>query len=168
MAILNEWIYTSPLGEVLLIADDEGLEGIWFLGQKFEAAGISLSRKKQRNRIIDCTINWLDTYFAGQESDPTALPIKDKGTMFQRRVWKEIARIPYGQTTSYKEIAERLAIRSAQAVGGAVGRNPYSILIPCHRVLDSKGNLCGYAGGLEKKKALLDLEGANYRGEKDD
>ena len=177
-------LYTSPLGEVILIADDQALEGIWFQGQKYEKAGLegvsipflSLeqepgakgSQEEASWQILKGAQKWLDVYFAGGNPDPGILPIKDKGTDFQRFVWQTLRDIPYGQTRTYKEIAQSIGCRSSQAVGGAVGRNPYLILVPCHRVLDSKGRLCGYAAGLEKKKALLDLEEATYQGEKDD
>ena len=163
-----EWIYTSPLGEVLLIADDQTLEGIWFRGQKHEGKGLEGPRLLGKNEIIEQAVLWLDAYFAGSRPDPKLLPIKEKGTDFQRRVFQVLRQIPYGETRSYKEIAAAIGSSSSQAVGGAVGRNPYLILTPCHRVLDSKGRLCGYAAGLDKKKALLDLEEATYQGEKDD
>ncbi len=107
---------------------------------------------------------WLDAYFAGQA--PTPLPVRPKGTAFQRRVWVILERIPYGQTMTYGQIARLLSgSMSAQAVGQAVGKNPVSIMIPCHRVLGAGGRLTGYAGGLDKKRFLLDLEGIPYRTE---
>ena len=101
---------------------------------------------------------WLDDYFAGKNPDASALPLSPKGTAFQRAVWQELRKIPYGETESYGALAARLG-SSARAVGSAVGRNPLSIIIPCHRVLAADGGLTGYAGGLENKKKLLRLEG---------
>ena len=107
--------------------------------------------------FFDEVRRWLDIYFSGHEPDFMP-PLSLTGTAFQQRVWKELLTIPYGQTVTYGELARRLGCRSAQAVGGAVGRNPISIIVPCHRVIGANGNLTGYAGGLDKKRALLTLE----------
>lgn len=158
--------YASPLGDILLAADAEGLTGLWFLGQKYYAAKLG-EASEGRLPVLEQAARWLDVYFAGEQPD-FALPLHLLGTPFQQEVWRELYAIPYGHTVTYGEIARRLAARrglphfSAQAVGSAVGRNPISVIVPCHRVVGAGGNLTGYAGGLDKKIALLKLEGA-YR-----
>lgn len=153
--------YQSPLGEILLTADEVGLTGLWFEGQKHQ----SLSEHQEGETLpIVRAKQWLDIYFSGQEPD-FSVPLHPTGTPFQMEVWGILSTIPYGQTTTYGEISRQIAAQrglpkmSAQAVGGAVGRNQISILIPCHRVIGSHGNLIGYAGGLDKKVKLLQLEG---------
>jgi len=156
--------YRSPLGKILLAADETGLTGLWFEGQKY--FGISLGRKSEMRDlpIFDAARKWLDCYFSGGEPD-FQLPVHLIGTAFQKEVWGILRTIPYGQTTTYGTIAGQLAQQrgiahmSAQAVGGAVGRNPLSIIVPCHRVVGTHGSLTGYAGGIDKKIALLQLEG---------
>ena len=155
--------YLSPLGELLLASDGETLTGLWFAGQRFFAAGLSAERAKRPLPVFDETAAWLDAYFAGRQ--PGATPaLSPRGTPFQREVWALLRAIPYGATRSYgelsRDIAEGRSLRSmsAQAVGGAVARNPISILIPCHRVVGADGALTGYAAGLERKRALLALE----------
>jgi len=157
--------YSSPLGEILLAADDQGLAGLWFVGQKYYAKCLEADHEEKDTAILDAACEWLDTYFAGK--DPGAFsPIHMIGTDFQKSVWKILQSIPYGKTTTYGEISKQIAAHeglkhmSAQAVGGAVGRNEISIIIPCHRVVGSDGSLTGYAGGIDKKAALLKLESA--------
>lgn len=104
----------------------------------------------------------LDAYFSGEEVDFTALQLDAIGTEFQEKVWALLKEIPHGQTTSYGQLAQQLGLRSGQAVGGAVGRNPYSVIVPCHRVLNQKGQLTGYAGGLDKKIWLLQHENPRF------
>lgn len=158
--------YQSPIGEILLTADEAGLTGLWFEGQKRlplstyqEGETLPIARAKQ----------WLDIYFSGQEPD-FPVPLHPTGTPFQMEVWSILSTIPYGQTATYGEIARQIAAQrglpkmSAQAVGGAVGRNQISILIPCHRVIGSNGSLIGYAGGLDKKVKLLEIEGIKNSG----
>lgn len=158
--------YASPLGEILLAVDAEGLTGLWFANQKYYAAKLS-EVSEGTLPVLEQAARWLDAYFAGEQPD-FSLPLHLLGTPFQQEVWQELYAIPYGQTVTYGEIAQRLAERrglphfSAQAVGSAVGRNPISVIVPCHRVVGAGGNLTGYAGGLDKKIALLKLEGA-YR-----
>ena len=160
--------YTSPLGEILLAADERGLTGLWLEGQKSDPAGLPAAHGERRTPILAEAARWLDVYFSGQEPDflPPLHPI---GSPFQKDVWSILLEIPYGQTTTYGEIARRLAARrglprmSAQAVGGAVGHNEISILIPCHRVVGANGSLTGYAGGIDKKMKLLELEGVDTR-----
>ncbi|MBQ7544549.1 MAG: methylated-DNA--[Synergistaceae bacterium] len=142
--------YDSPLGKIMIACDDEGLTLLSF-GQPCAEEGAG-------HPVINDAKRWLDVYFAGDVPDFTP-PLHYEGTDFQRRVWKALLGVPYGRTTTYKAIADELGCRSAQAVGQAVGRNPISIIIPCHRVIGSDGSLTGYAGGLERKAALLRLEG---------
>ena len=153
--------YTSPLGGITLASDGMALTGLYFDGER-DFPDLSAAHKKDLP-VFGEAMQWLDLYFAGHEPDfsPTLNPT---GTAFQQAVWAILRTIPYGATTSYGTIAKRLEKStgkrmSAQAVGGAVGRNPISILIPCHRVIGADGSLTGYAGGLDKKEYLLALEG---------
>ncbi len=154
--------YRSPLGRLLLAADEAGLTGLWFEGQKYFAHGLSEGAVAEERPVFAETKRWLDRYFAGEQPDFTP-EVHLRGTPFQKAVWGILAVIPYGKTVTYGEIATQLRKElgrpmSAQAVGGAVGRNPISIIIPCHRVVGSDGSLTGYAGGMGKKQALLTLE----------
>ena len=158
--------YDSPLGGILLAADETGLTGLWFDGQKCFARGLPAECVEQNTPVLSEAKRWLDIYFAGQEPDfmPPLHPI---GSAFRRDVWDILLQIPYGQTTTYGEIARQLAAKqglprmSAQAVGGAVGHNEISVIIPCHRVVGTNGSLTGYAGGIDKKVRLLELEKAD-------
>lgn len=160
--------YTSPLGEMLLAADERGLTGLWLEGQKSDRAGLPAAHGERRTPILAEAARWLDVYFSGQEPDFLP-PLHPVGSPFRQSVWEILLRIPYGKTVTYGEIARRLAEKSgrarvsAQAVGGAVGHNEISILIPCHRVVGTGGSLTGYAGGIDKKVRLLELEGADMR-----
>lgn len=155
--------YTSFLGDILLAADDVGLVGLWFDKQKYYARHLDKENVEKETPILKETKRWLDVYFSGQEPD-FSLPLHPAGTDFQQEVWVILGEIPYGKTMTYGDIANRiahkrgLATMSAQAVGGAVGHNPISIIIPCHRVVGTNGSLTGYAGGIDKKIALLQLE----------
>ena len=155
--------YRSPLGDMLLAADDIGLTGIWFVGQKYFAPNLPKDVEEKKTDILKEAIRWLDLYFAGKKPDFTP-PLHPQGTTFRQMVWKVLLTIPYGETRTYGELAKEIAkgknipTMSAQAIGGAVGHNPISIIIPCHRVVGAKGELTGYAGGIEKKAALLELE----------
>ena len=147
----------SPVGTLTLASDGEKLVGLWMEGQKHfpeipmeEIANLSVFRQTEL---------WLTRYFEGQEPDPAELPLAPAGSQFQQEVWK-LLQIPYGRVTTYGQIAKEIGCKSAQAVGGAVGRNPISIIIPCHRVIASNGKLTRYAGGLERKQYLLELERA--------
>lgn len=154
--------YNSALGGITLASDGKALMGLWFDGQKHFGSTLGAQAASPAQlTIFDETICWLDIYFSGREPDFMP-PLSLKGTPFQHRVWEELLTIPYGQTVTYGELARRLGCRSAQAVGGAVGRNPISIIVPCHRVVGTKGSLTGYAGGLDRKRALLELEQKNY------
>lgn len=158
--------YHSPLGEILIAADDIGLTGLWFEGQKYYALHLDKENQEQEAQILKDTKRWLDIYFSGQEPN-FKIPLHFTGTDFQNEVWEILCSIPYGKTTTYGEIANILAKRkglermSAQAVGGAVGHNEISIIVPCHRVVGSQGSLTGYAGGIDKKVSLLKLEKVN-------
>lgn len=157
--------YRSPLGKMLLAADDKGLTGAWFEGQKYFARGLDGEYEERKLPLFKEVKCWLDLYFSGQEPK-FQIPIHLIGTKFQQEVWEVLCEIPYGETTTYGSIAAKIARKrgmtgmSAQAVGGAVGHNPISVLVPCHRVLGAGGSLTGYAGGVERKRKLLELEGA--------
>ena len=148
---------SSPLGEMLLAANDNSLTGLWFYGAKYFAADLEDARTEKLTPVLRQTLRWLDTYFSGSEPDFMP-PLELHGSDFRRRVWAELAKIPYGETVTYGEIAKKLGVKSAQAVGGAVGHSPVSIIVPCHRVLGADGSLTGYAGGTDKKARLLELE----------
>lgn len=155
--------YDSPLGRILLSADDAGLTGLWFEGQTCFARGLPPEHTEGHTPALSKACRWLDLYFAGNE--PYFLPpLHPMGSAFQLSVWHILLEIPYGATTTYGAIAKRLAKErglpqmSAQAIGSAVGRNPISLIIPCHRVIGRNGRLTGYAGGLHRKASLLALE----------
>ena len=153
----------TPLGEVRLRSDGKSLTGLWFVGQVNDAKDIDDIEIKNDLPIFEQVETWLERYFSGEETSIT-IPLQPKGTMFQERVWQILQEIPYGETMTYGEIAQRMAKEkgvatySAQAVGQAVGKNPISILIPCHRVLGKNGALTGYAGGVHRKEQLLKIE----------
>ena len=157
------WKYNSPIGEILMSADRERLTGLWFKEQKYFASKLKGEYSEKNLKIFEKTAEWLDLYFNG-ENPKVTIHLHLDGTPFQREVWEILRKIPYGHTVTYKEIACRIAQQrgieqmSAQAVGGAVSRNPISIIVPCHRVVGSNGNLTGYAGGIDKKSYLLSLE----------
>lgn len=147
----------SPVGQLTLASDGEGLTGLWLENQKYFAAGLAPHPEEASNLpLFQQAAAWLDHYFAGQ-IPVNHLPIIPKGTAFQQAVWNRLLEIPYGQTITYGELAASLGT-SPRAAGNAVGRNPISILIPCHRVMGADGSLTGYAGGVEKKRFLLELE----------
>ena len=158
--------YKSSIGDILLATDEIGLIGLWFEGQKYFANTLPDEHIPQETEILTETIKWLDMYFSGEEPNFTP-PLHPSGSSFRQAVWQILLQIPYGQTITYGEIARRVAEMqqlshmSAQAVGGAVGHNKVSIIIPCHRVVGANGSLTGYAGGLDKKIALLELEHAD-------
>ena len=158
--------YSSPLGRILLAADGIGLTGLWFEGQKYFARCLDREHTEKEIPLFEMTRRWLDLYFSGREPD-FSVPLHAAGTAFQKEVWEILCSIPYGQTMTYGGIARQLAAKrgvprmSAQAVGGAVGHNPISILVPCHRVVGANGSLTGYAGGIDRKIKLLTLEKAD-------
>ena len=151
-------LYESPVGTLLLTCEDAGLTGIWFDRELPEQNG------QKQHPILQQTKLWLDAYFRGEKPD-TKIPLVTEGTSFQKQVWKLLSGIPYGQTRTYGDLAGEMAVimgkkkMSAQAVGQAVGKNPISILLPCHRVVGAKGQLTGYASGLDRKSWLLRHEG---------
>lgn len=153
----------TPLGEIRLRSDGKSLTGLWFVGQVNDAKEHSDIEIKDDLPIFGQVETWLESYFSGKQT-PIKIPLQPKGTSFQERVWQILQEIPYGETMTYGEIAQRIAKEkgvatySAQAVGQAVGKNPISILIPCHRVLGKNGALTGYAGGVYRKEQLLQLE----------
>jgi len=152
----------SPLGPLTLASDGGALTGLWLEGQKYFAAGLEPDAQEAPDiPAFRETAAWLERYFSGRRP-PVLPPLAPCGSVFQRSVWKKLLEIPYGQTRSYGELAETLG-SSPRAVGGAVGHNPISILIPCHRVVGAHGGLTGYAGGVEKKRFLLELEGGAGR-----
>lgn len=161
--------YLSPLGGILLAADEIGLTGLWFEGQKYFALYLDKEYEEKEVPVFKTAKKWLDIYFAGNEPD-FQVPLHFTGTDFQNEVWEILYSIPYGKTMTYGEIAKKIAEKrglkrmSAQAVGGAVSHNEISVIVPCHRVVGTNGSLTGYAGGIEKKVALLKLEKADMEG----
>ena len=161
--------YDSPLGGILLAADEGGLTGLWFDGQKYFARDLPARHTEQDTPILSEARRWLDIYFSGREPDFTP-PLHPIGSAFRQSVWEILLQIPYGHTMTYGEIARQLAEKrgakavSAQAVGGAVGHNEISVIIPCHRVVGTNGSLTGYAGGIDKKVKLLELEHTDMTG----
>lgn len=158
--------YVSPLGGITLASDGENLTGLWFDGQKHFADNLPEQYEEQDLPIFAQTKQWLDIYFSGKEPDFTP-PLSLTGiSPFRKRVWEIMLTISYGRTSTYGEIAKQIAAEtgkriSAQAVGGAVGHNSISLIIPCHRVVGASGSLTGYAGGVNKKLALLKMEGTD-------
>ena len=158
--------YESPFGDITLASDGEALIGLWFDKQKYFADALDEKHEEKDLQIFGQTKRWLDIYFSGKEPDFTP-PLRMKTTLFRRAVWEIMLTIPYGKTMTYGEIAKKIAEQkgikqmSAQAVGGAVGHNSISLIIPCHRVVGANGSLTGYAGGIDKKIKLLTLEKAD-------
>lgn len=156
--------YDAPYGRYVMAAEDRALTGLWLEGQKYFPSDLP-EPSGEEAEIFARTRRWLDAYFAGRQPELSALPIAPRGSAFAQSVWQLLLEIPYGQTVTYGQLAKRLAEQrgltrmSAQAVGGAVGHNPISVIIPCHRVLGAKNRLTGYAGGLDVKTFLLKLEG---------
>ena len=161
--------YESPLGGITLASDGNALIGLWFDEQKYFADTLSKEYDEKPLPIFEHTVKWLDIYFSGKAPDFTP-PLNMKTTAFRKRVWEIMLTIPFGQTMTYGEIADIIAKEkgltrmSAQAVGGAVGHNSISLIIPCHRVVGTNGSLTGYAGGIDKKVKLLEMERADMSG----
>lgn len=159
------WHYESPLGGITLGSDGNSLIGLWFDGQKYFADTLSEEREEKMLPVFGDACRWLDIYFSGSEPGFTP-PLAMRATPFRKAVWEILLTIPYGRTMTYGEIAKRIeekmgiARMSAQAAGGAVGHNPISLIIPCHRIVGTDGSLTGYAGGIDKKVNLLRMEGA--------
>ncbi len=157
------------MGGITLASDGESLIGLWFDGQRYFGAGLSEEAAERQLPVFEMTARWLDIYFSGAAPDFTP-KIAPRGTEFRMRVWRILMEIPWGQTMTYGEIASRIerergGVRmSARAVGSAVGHNPISLIIPCHRVTGARGSLTGYAAGIDKKFRLLEMEKANQSG----
>lgn len=161
--------YASLLGGITLASDGTALAGLWFDGQKYFADTLPAEHAESDLPVLAQARAWLDVYFSGREPDFTPPLLTGSVSPFRRRVWEILLTIPYGQTVTYGGIARQMECEtgrgvSAQAVGGAVGHNPVSLIIPCHRVVGTNGSLTGYAGGVEKKIALLKLEGVDVSG----
>lgn len=164
--MLYKTLYNSPLGILTIAGDGKNITGVWLEGQKYFCATVTEPLiEKDDLPVFIKTKNWLDRYFQGKKPLIKELPLAPQGNDFRQAVWKILCEIPYGETLTYGEIAKKIAAQmnrksmSAQAVGGAVGHNPISIIIPCHRVVGSNGSLTGYAGGIDKKIKLLQLDG---------
>ncbi|GAW98430.1 methylated-DNA--[protein]-cysteine S-methyltransferase [Secundilactobacillus mixtipabuli] len=160
--------YDSPLGQLTLLANEIHLLGLWYQNQAHFGAHYSLKTIDHgTSPILQQTIRWLEDYFNGHHPAIAPLPLHPQTTPFRQQVYQILTTIPYGQTMSYQQIADRLSelnspkMGSARAVGGAVGHNPIGIIIPCHRVIGSNGSLIGYAGGLKRKRQLLAFEQRN-------
>ena len=158
--------YLSPVGQLVLASDGERLTGLWLKGQKYFALPAE-AVPREDIPVFQLTSQWLDRYFAREQPSIQELPLSPAGSPFRQAVWELLQKIPYGQVTTYGDIARELAARlgqdstSSQAGGGAVGHNPISIIIPCHRVVGTGGSLTGYAGGIDKKIFLLTHEGVD-------
>lgn len=163
--MLLQTTYQSPLGKIILLARADQLVGLWFAGQKYQGSQYDLNQVTSgKNQILQQTQNWLDAYFSSHNPAIAQLNLAPEVTLFRQQVLAVLTQIPQGQVLTYGEIAKKLSTESQQpvsprAVGGAVGHNPISIIIPCHRVVGSDGSLTGYAGGLDRKIALLAHEG---------
>jgi methylated-DNA-[protein]-cysteine S-methyltransferase len=160
--------YDSPVGELLLVANGDDLVGLWITGQKYEAASLpEVPVPNPDAPVFSAVKSWLDRYFAGEKPAISELSLAPLGGEFRQGVWHILRQIPYGEVTTYGAIAKQMAAlegkerMSAQAVGGAVGHNPISIIVPCHRVVGANGSLTGYAGGLGIKVKLLQHEGTD-------
>lgn len=162
--------YDSPVGTLTLAAGEEGLKGLWLEGQKYFDGTLDRPMREGANIHLDQAIRWLDAYFADESPAIDALSLAPNGSDFQQAVWKLLCDIPSGEVRTYGDLAKDVAAllgkesMSAQAAGGAVGRNPISIIIPCHRVVGAQGSLTGYAGGISRKLWLLKHEGVDCRG----
>ena len=158
--------YSSVLGSMTMAGSGKALTGLWIDGQRYFGDTLPEQFEERDLPVFEETRRWLDIYFQGKDPGFTP-PLCLEGSPFRKAVWKILLSIPYGQTMTYGEIAKRIAKQrgisrmSAQAVGGAVGHNPISIIVPCHRVVGTNGSLTGYAGGIDKKAELLRLEGGN-------
>lgn len=168
-ASLFSGAHRTPAGAVVMASDGDVITGLWFEGQRHFMSGIG-ETSEANLPVFEQTRDWLDAYFEGsrQSPPPYALP---QSTWFRESVWHILEEIPYGTTTTYGDIASELSRRygrpvSARAVGGAVGRNPISVIVPCHRVVGADGRMTGYAGGLDRKRTLLSVEGIRVDGDR--
>lgn len=165
---MNERTYikriASPAGLLTIACTDQAIIGLWFNDARYALRGLPEDAKEQPHPLLDELERWVNAYFSGAVTE-CALPLVPQGTAFQQAVWSQLQKIPYGTTTNYGVLAKALSAVlghtvSARAVGGAVGKNPISIVIPCHRVIGADGSLTGFAAGLQKKRFLLELEGS--------
>ena len=158
-------VYTSPIGLLSIVATDQYLFGIWVEGQNHFERGLIADNIEEvkTHPVLNQVISYLEDYFLGQNPSLSELPLAPIGTDFEKKVWSYLREIPFGTTVTYGQKAKDISVASAQAVGGAVGRNPWSILVPCHRVLGANKRLTGYAAGLERKAWLLNHERADYK-----
>lgn len=156
------YLFVSPLGDIVLRAEDDALTGVFFIGQKHYPELVVMPDDSVVPRIIAMAREQLQEFFSG-ERQVFDLPLRARGTAFQEQVWQELARIPYGELLSYGAMAKKMGLSAghSRAVGTANGRNPISIIVPCHRVVGAAGDLTGYAGGVDRKRALLSLEAAS-------
>lgn len=162
--------YQSPIGNILLASDGKSLVGLWIEKQKYFASSLNTEMVENSDlKVFQDTKNWLERYFSNKKPEITELPLAPAGSDFRKTVWEILCEIPYGKVTTYGEISKKIANQmkkstmSARAIGGAVGHNPISIIIPCHRVIGANGNLTGYAGGLDLKIKLLEHEGVDTK-----
>ena len=160
--------YNAPIGRMMIVSDDTRIVGVWLEGQKYFGGVIGEDLLRQDELpVLQEAKSWLDRYFAGDKPQISELPLAPRGNAFRQAVWRILCAIPYGEVVTYGDIAKEIARQqgvktmSAQAIGGAVGHNPISVIIPCHRVVGANGNLTGYAGGLEVKIKLLTHEGVD-------
>jgi len=162
---LHQTQWLSPQGLMLLAANDTALVGVWFHDQKYVPDWFQENDRERTSPQLSATVMWLEHYYGEQTAPNTKLPaLEPVGTEFQTAVWQALLSIPHGSTQTYGQLAASLQKpRAVRAVAAAVGRNPISVLIPCHRVIGANGSLTGYAGGLQRKKALLDLESATLK-----
>ena len=149
--------YDSPLGGITIASDGKDLTGLWFDGQKYFADTLEKDHEAKALPVFDQADRWLDIYFSGKAPHFTP-PLRMLGTPFRQKVWQHLLRIPYGQTMTYGEVANAIGSLSARAIGGAVGHNRISLIIPCHRVVGKGNSLTGYAGGIDRKRLLLEME----------
>lgn len=163
--------YSSPVGTITMASDGSNLVGLWNEEQKYHSATIAGAMTEKNNiPLFSAAKKWLDRYFAGERPATSELPLAPIGGEFRQSVWKLLCQIPYGEVVTYGSIAKKIAIEmnrtsmSSQAIGGAVGHNPISIIIPCHRVVGANGSLTGYAGGIDTKIKLLELESVDMSG----
>lgn len=160
--------YSSPIGSITLGCDENNIIGLWMEGQKYYGDTISEKMTEKGDlQLFETAKKWLDRYFRGEKPNISELPLAPVGGDFRQDVWQILCQIPYGEVITYNDIAKKMAVKrnkvkmSCQAVGGAVGHNPISIIIPCHRVVGSNGSLTGFSGGINKKIKLLELEGVD-------
>jgi methylated-DNA-[protein]-cysteine S-methyltransferase len=159
--------FASPIGDILLSSDAEAITGLWMEGQRYFAQSLPTAWEERLTPVLEEAVRWLKIYFQGAAPDYFP-PLRPEGTRFQLTVWEILCTIPFGRTVTYGELADLVAAKlnrtamSARAVGGAVSRNPISIMIPCHRVIGANRALTGYAGGLERKRFLLEIEKTSH------